>query len=188
MRRFLWMIMLGSVIALGSTVAHADTLVTNGGGFVTGIDGITLNGTLYNVTFTHTVDNTFSAFDSNSSTLVGVVNDINSDLGTSSILDAVGGFYIIGAASFGAIGAVQLVPMGIPPSPAIWVLQGLGNPGIDRDVASTNNENIFWANFTPAVVATPEPGALVLTLPGIGLLGLMVVMRKRKGPGFSQAT
>jgi hypothetical protein len=37
-------------------------------------------------------------------------------------------------------------------------------------------------------VATPEPGTISLTLTGIGLLGLLVVMRKRYARSFPQAT
>ena len=42
--------------------------------------------------------------------------------------------------------------------------------------------------FAPLVVATPEPGTTTLTLTGLGLLGLLVVMRKRYARSFPQAT
>jgi hypothetical protein len=43
-----------------------------------------------------------------------------------------------------------------------------------------------YAEF--ASIAAPEPGAGALTLTGLGLLGLIVVMRKRKAPGLQQAS
>jgi len=71
------------ITALGSTTAHADgVVVLNGGGQVTAIDGITLNGSLYNVTFTPTIDDTFSAFAYNSSTIGGIFTAIDTDLGS----------------------------------------------------------------------------------------------------------
>jgi hypothetical protein len=55
MRKSLWMLpMVLLITALGSIPAHADGIVlTNGDGYVTAIDDITLNGTLYDVTCKH---------------------------------------------------------------------------------------------------------------------------------------
>ena len=52
MRKSFWMIpavLLFTV--LGSTTAHADTIVTSGDGSVIGIDGIDIDHTTYNVTW-----------------------------------------------------------------------------------------------------------------------------------------
>jgi hypothetical protein len=74
------------ITALGSPPAHADGIVvTNAGGYVAAIDGITLNGALYNVTFSSTVDNTFSAYAYYSPTIAGVINSIDSDLGSTQV-------------------------------------------------------------------------------------------------------
>jgi len=99
MRKSLWMIPVVLLFtAQGSTAAHADgVVVLNGGGDVTAIDGITLNGSLYNVTFTSTIDNTFSAFAFSSVTITEVITAIDSDLESIPINDATGTLYGIAA-------------------------------------------------------------------------------------------
>jgi hypothetical protein len=76
------------ITVLGSTAAKADDILNadgsttvTAGGYVTAIDNITLNGQLYNVTFTSTGDiPTFSSLDFNDLT-TDVVDPIDTDLG-----------------------------------------------------------------------------------------------------------
>lgn len=92
------------VLLWAASPAHADgVVVPNAGGYVTAIDGITLNGTLYDVTFTSNVDNTFIAYALNSGTITGIITAIDSDLGSIPISDATGQYYGI-SSSAGAQG------------------------------------------------------------------------------------
>jgi hypothetical protein len=181
MRKALWMIAVVMLItALGSTSALADgTDVFNADGYVIAIDDITLNGTLYNVTFTSTIDNTFSAYAYYSTTMEGIFTAIDGDLGGTPINDGTGDYYAIEAAIENA-GWADNAP---------WFQEsGYYTTGLWDDFVTDDTGTIFWANFTPAVVATPEPATAPLTLTGVGLLGLMVVMRKRHSLGHHQAT
>jgi hypothetical protein len=42
--------------------------------------------------------------------------------------------------------------------------------------------------FSPLAISTPEAGTIPLTLTGLGLIGLLLVMRKRRERSFPQAT
>jgi hypothetical protein len=108
MRKSLWLIP-GVLLltALGSTPAHADgVVVLNGGGDVTAIDSITLNGSLYNVTFTSTIDNTFNAYAYNDPTLLAIVTAIDASLMRKSLNDPTGTAYGVATAGSRALVAV----------------------------------------------------------------------------------
>ena len=66
-------------------------------------------------------------------------------------------------------------------------LSGTGITSVTVSAADTSffDYAIDNVSFTP--VATPEPGTLSLTLIGVGLSGLMMVIRKRKYHGLGQA-
>jgi hypothetical protein len=189
MRKSFWMIPVALLIAaLGGTSALADGVdVFNAGGQVTAIDGITLNGSLYNVTFTSTIDNTFSAYpalqeDGEVGAVIFAVDTaIDADLGTNFINDPAGA------------GQIQVYCVALASSRSECATSGnddpyFWEPAFDTSTAyaaslvAGNPEVYSWANFTPAVVTTPEPGTLPLTLAGVGLLGLLVVIRKRGSP------
>jgi hypothetical protein len=129
--------------ALGSTSALAD--------------GITLNGSLYNVTFTTNIDNTFTAYAYNSPTIIGIITAIDSSLGSTPINDVNGEFYRVAGAS-GITATAALEPT--------WQLSG-GNTAWPTAVLD-NPGYAFWANFTPTTVVTPEPPTAPLALAGLG--------------------
>lgn len=164
-----------------STTARADTIVASGGN-VMAIDGITLNGTLYNVTFTDTLDNTFTAYTLPSSTINGIVSAINTALGSDTINDASGVEYGIAAAnSNDAADPLSEIAEYCSTSectPAQWIVAGTEVTAAYADGVNEFPDAWYWANFTPAVT-TPEPSAFSLMLIGLGSVGLMVVVRKR---------
>jgi hypothetical protein len=172
MRKSLWMLPMALLItALGSTSALADTVVTNGGGYVTAIDGITINGSLYNVTFTSTIDNTFSAFAYNSPTITATIHAIDSDLGSALLNDANGADYGIATLGFTTVFANDAPPWteGLTPMfTFVWDSLATSTPGY-----------VFWANFNPAVVATPEPATEPLTLAGLGVIAVLMWKRRQ---------
>jgi len=189
MRKSLWLIteiLLFS--ALGSTPAHADgVVVLNGGGDVTAIDSITLNGSLYNVTFTSTIDNTFNAYAYDDPTLLAIVTAIDTSLMRKSLNDPTGIAYGVATAGSRAlvavgggegVGALPWVVSGITPI-ELFEWQGLVDATPQRD---------FWANFTPAVVATPEPATGPLTLTGLGVIAVLMWKRRQDALRQPQAT
>jgi hypothetical protein len=185
MRKSLWMIAVVMLFtALGSTAARADTVVYNGGGWVTAIDGITLNGTLYNVTFTNNIDNTFAAYAADSSTINGILGALDADLGSTLLNDDTGYFYAVSAAA----GQSGVAEFQCPVTHECW--NNL-DPILTEDftfIMSTRPTIDFWANFSPSTVAIPEPSAFMQTLTGVGLLGLMMMKRRRVALRHPQAT
>jgi hypothetical protein len=68
----------------------------------------------------------------------------------------------------------------------------LAETGVPLSFASLGGTNEFGGPFTLNSVdvptSTPEPASLSLTLAGIGMLGLMMVMRKRSARRLTQAS
>ena len=185
MRKSLWMIPVVLLCALlGSTTARADTLVTNAGGYVTSIDGMSIDGITYNVTFGSTEDLTFNLDFTGAH---DAITDINADLGYYPIMDP------------SAIGyAVEYNSLAIP-SDAPFLTDNILSPWTttpavtdgtyNSEIALSHPGTLFWAEFSPVTpVTTPEPDTAPLTLSGLGMLGLLVVIRKRVARRHPQAT
>ncbi len=172
MRKSLWIVSLVLLsAAIGSTSARADSLVTAGGN-VTGIDGITIAGITYNVTFGTTDDMTFALDQTDGQAMASA---IAADLvAYQSVSDAV---------------STNIVYIGVDVGTQAAIAQGPGGPITDswhtfntvrvafQNGVTDNPNGSAWAEFTP-VVPTPEPGAAMQTLTGLVLLGLFLGMRK----------
>jgi len=178
------------ITALGSTAAHADSIVLATPGCttncdVTAINGINIAGTTYNVTFGTTEDTTFAGSATNAQT---AATDITNDLNSGSY-DTVDGE----ACNFGVMGGATTYAAastyGFCLDPAnSWNLWTTPTASYLSTVAEYPGEYGFeWAEFSPVPTSAAEPGSLMLSLTGIGLLGLMVVMQKRKANALSSA-
>jgi len=186
MRTSLWMIPVVLLLTvLGNISASADTIIASGGN-VTAIDGITIAGTTYNVTFGTTEDTTFSGDLTDAAT---AYDDIFADLTSSSTYVTVGGEYgvIVNASP-------DFYLIGEPSADGDWTMLGEGDidpigllPG-GFFIPFVISEPALFAEFSVVPVATPEPGSVMLLLTGLVLLGLMYVWRKRKAPALAQAT
>jgi hypothetical protein len=169
---------------------RADTIVTSGG-YVTGINGITVAGTTYNVTWGSVDDTTFATSLTNATAMTNaIVADLNLVVWglNPAVTDPVSHFITGMGVDGGVSTTVAACCYGAPPwvqlpvyPTGLWAAyvspSGYGYPGEDA-----------WDEFSVASVATPEPGTLTLSLTGLGLLGLMVVIRKRIVQGRAQAT
>ena len=187
MRKSLWIVpFLLLSAAICSTTARADTIVASGGN-VTAINGITIAGITYNVTFGTTIDTTFAGNPTNANAMnTAIVADLsssNTDLtaGRACLVGLDGGVSTYGAISLAA------APCGFPGAPAHWVADTFSTVGF-TDYVLTGNGTVLWDEFAVAATTTPEPGTLSLTLTGLGLLGLLVVIRKRVALRHPQAT
>jgi PEP-CTERM motif len=173
MRKSFWIIsVLLLSAAIGCTTARADSIVTSGGNVI-GIDGITIAGITYNVTFGTTDDMTFS-FDQTDGQ--AMASAIASDLGSyTSVSDAVSNTIGYIGVDVGTLAALAEGPGG--PYPDSWHTLYTVRVAFQNQITDMPDYSA-WAEFTPAV-ATPEPGSfslLVFGLVGLGLCG--IVMRK----------
>jgi hypothetical protein len=186
MRKCLWILpMVLLITALGGTPAHADGIVvTNAGGYVTAIDGITLNGTLYNVTFTSAIDNTFAAYVWDNEPILGVIGAIDIALGSTNINDGEGQYYGIAAANGLTAYATSSTCCAATPWTGDFVASTLTFTG-----AAANEPLIyFWANFTAVPAPVPEPGTESLTLAGLGVIAVLMWKRRQHAHRHTQAT
>jgi hypothetical protein len=186
MRKSLWIIAL-AFAAIAAPTAHANTIacgsatcVTSAGGYVTEIEGLNIDATLYNVTFGATDDLTFATNGEASD----AASDIASALGTQFIVSAAttlgngNQFYCVDSGG----GNCQLY---LHNSVLPWQPSN-PEPYLDSQANSmiaTDGGGFYFAEFSPDV-ATPEPGTATLMLLGIGLV---LAMRKRVATGLQQA-
>ena len=158
--------------AIGSTSARADSIVTSGGNVI-GIDGITIAGITYNVTFGTTDDMTFARDQTDGQAMASA---IASDLGSyTSVSDAVSNTIVYIGVDVGTQAALAQGPGG--PQPDSWYTFNTVRVSFENQITDMPDYSA-WAEFTP-VVPTPEPGAALQTLTGLVLSGLFLGMRKR---------
>jgi hypothetical protein len=181
MRKSLWMIptvLLVLFMVLGSTNARADSIVMSGG-VVTGIDGITIDGTTYNVTFGTTEDMTLSG---NTAAAAAAAADISNDLN---------GYDCVTVYCYESIGVYAtstVTDEALGNGSGSWGVGTDTSTGFNALVAE-NGTGAAWAEFDPpSSVATPEPSNLLLL--GVGLLamsGLIAYQRNKNGGLQAQA-
>jgi hypothetical protein len=193
-RKTLWMISVVLLLtALASTAARADsvacgtaTCIYTVSGDVTEIEGLSLGGTTYNVTFGTTEDTTFAT------------NLTNADLMNLLINDALNGgpgkFALVGDACVVGVDGGTLVYLTygesstceFPGAGFVWGVD-LTTPASYAAEVSNVFQGELWAEFTPVTQSTPEPGTLILMLIGIGLLGFLMI-RKRISLGLQRVS
>jgi len=180
MRKSLWMTPLVLLFtACGSTLAHADTIVSSGGN-VTAIDGITIDGNTYNATFGTTDSATFA---SSLTDATLAAEDVANDLSTPNLYLTAGGFTYLGVDGGGNSPSIcqELSGTCNAGSADPWGSVGANTTAIYATLAG-KTQGLYkygWVDFSVQTQATPEPGTLTLALTGVGLLGSMVVLRKR---------
>jgi hypothetical protein len=171
--------------AMGSTAAHADTLecgatTCSPGEYVTEIAGLKIDGSLYNVTFGDNPDTTFANGEA-------VAEDAAAQIAIALQLANGGSYGIVSPTTNPSLG-----------TQAYCVDQGgdicyitIDVPGLGWRPLTTDSDTLevfdtdfldsggaYYAEFSPAV-ATPEPGTAMFTLAGLGMIGLLVVLRRR---------
>ncbi len=167
MRKSLWMVAVVVITVLGSTAAKADDILNadgsttvTAGGYVTAIDNITLNGQLYNVTFTSTGDiPTFSSLDFNDLT-TDVVDPIDTDLGMK-MLGPVGSgmsdFYVAGNQLFLVDSLLESAGVG----QYVWIASNVEDPWPCLNGATSCDipSGEIFANITSAAVPELNPSS-----------------------------
>ncbi len=181
MRKSLWSILAILLVAIVAPNAYADSVsIVESGGDVTAIDNLTILGNTYDVTFVSTV--------TPSITFASQTDALTAATAIDNALNGISTF------PYTVLGGVNVfVPFSSPL--AVGMSCGSGScTGPTWTIFTTaspvqNNPTLgpeLYAEFT--VVTTPEPGTPSLMLVGVGLLGLMMVMRKRISRGLPLAT
>jgi hypothetical protein len=164
--------------AICSTPARADTVIASGNN-VTEIDGINVAGNLFDLTFSATATPPPAGIPADLSSLE---TDLIGDLNTGAYNAADGSdvviLYIDASNNDGIFNQAN-------PDGSNWVTDNHGSGFFC--IPGSPDCGAEYGNFTAATPA-PEPGSMPLTLTGLGLLGLILVLRKRRTIVLSQTT
>lgn len=151
----------------GITITSATaTSIVQTGDIVTGINGLLIDGNIYNVTFGTTIDTTFSSLSSAGDAANAIVSELNTETNAEEVT---GGDFTATVCYFnagsGECNGVLMENFGVLPS--AWINNGAT---ADRNV----NVDLPAAEFA---LQAPEPGSIITAL-GLGILFLAA---KRKG-------
>jgi hypothetical protein len=189
-----------AVLAFAAAPAMAATLTTNGSNQLTGITGLTVGSSTYNVEF---VDGTCAAVFGGCDSLSDFTFQNQPDAHTAgdALLAAIVGssFDTAPGTTFGCIGGAScfmLIPYGfdglqVGSADAQGVFNGAASNsnathfGVPPSTDLGTNNTLVWARFTAAAGAVPEPSSWAMML--LGFLGIGLAVRRRMTGRFVRA-
>jgi hypothetical protein len=169
MRKSLWILLAVLVVAIGAPVAYADSVnfAVNG----SAPDGSIITGTI-------TIDTTLAVI-----TAADVIFGPPASTTQTNVVSQGQDFYIAGQYGGGIRNASNTIDFNFSFPDGGTLVGYAGGTGFGNLFNLTAN-TAYDIGTTYALAPVPEPGTLALMLSGVGLVGLMLGMRKRHGQGL----